>query len=174
MARRREAEEKYWGGRDRIPKESDCGVYKITNTITSEFYIGASTGIRKRVKYHIFRKGTLCYFLHANIAKHKSENFKCEVLELCDKEDLRKREVFYIRLLMPSLNIAVLGSRKIRPRRLDLCTNKKQRDNFAKNGNITMRICCFCKNPCLNKTGQAANLEEKDRKQTTLIDFIME
>lgn len=79
-----------------------CGVYCIKNLINNKKYIGVSSNIIKRWKYH---KSFLKIGKHDNVYlqnswnKHGKENFVFIVLEECKREDLYKREVYYIKKL---------------------------------------------------------------------------
>lgn len=73
-----------------------CGIYKITNTINNRCYIGQSINIRKRWIGH---KNSKCdYPLYRAFKKYGIENFTFEILEECKKEDLDKREEYYIKI----------------------------------------------------------------------------
>lgn len=79
------------------------GIYKFTNKITGDSYIGQSTNIHKRYinhKNHCDPQGkhfenTL---FHRNIAKYGFDNFEFSVLEECKREELDEKEIFYISL----------------------------------------------------------------------------
>lgn len=81
-----------------------CGVYKITH-ISGKYYVGGSKNIGRRInehKYSIKHYGKLgeIYFLD----DYNADNYKFEVLELCDIDDLWKTESKYINLEDP-LNV---------------------------------------------------------------------
>lgn len=85
-------------------RDSICAVYKITNTITGEFYIGSSVNVAKRWEAHLERfwdKDNKEYNkkLYQNIRQYGLENFKFEVVEECPKDILRTRENYYIESL---------------------------------------------------------------------------
>ena len=81
------------------------GVYKITNNITGDLYIGSSTDIKRRWANH---KLISVWKRHPNVELYKAmaefglDNFKFEVLE--ETTDLRNREQYYIEQLKPSYN----------------------------------------------------------------------
>lgn len=79
-----------------------CGIYKITNQITKECYIGQSVDISKRFKDHakcgldIDRpQGNKLY---QSMLEDGLWNFTFELLEECSKEQLNEKEKFYISL----------------------------------------------------------------------------
>ncbi len=76
------------------------GIYCIENLINSKKYIGFSTNIERRWRYH------KCFlnknkhdngYLQASWNKYGKENFSFYILEECKKEKLEEREVFYIK-----------------------------------------------------------------------------
>ena len=83
--------------------EVKCGIYKYTNLINGKVYIGQSTNILKREKYHY---GSMCNkkdkryytYFYSSMRKYGYDNFKFEILELCSKEELNKKERYYIKL----------------------------------------------------------------------------
>lgn len=78
------------------------GVYKITNVITNEFYIGCSTNIYKRWSSHKTRfkeKSSKEYnkLLYAAMREYGINNFKFEILEEVNElEDIFEREKIHI------------------------------------------------------------------------------
>jgi hypothetical protein len=75
-----------------------CGIYKITNNINSKSYIGLSKNIEKRWlahKYnyrHNINDTVLCKAFN----KYGIDNFNFSILELCDKNRLSEREIYWI------------------------------------------------------------------------------
>lgn len=81
------------------------GIYKITNKITKEFYIGSSTNIYCRWQSHknrAFNKSSKEYNkkLYKSIRKYGVENFNFEILEeVLNNDDLKSIENKYIKEL---------------------------------------------------------------------------
>lgn len=84
------------------------GIYKITNQITGNFYIGKSKNIAKRFYNHRHYARHSESF-ESEISRYGWENFIFEVIEVCQEEDLLEREAYYIRLLKPAYNTVVRG-----------------------------------------------------------------
>lgn len=78
------------------------GVYKITNLVNGNSYIGISTNIEERWKYH--RKPSSWNGREANKTLYKAfkkygiENFSFDVLEECAPNMLSEKEKYYISL----------------------------------------------------------------------------
>lgn len=83
------------------------GVYKITNLITGDFYIGSSVKVVNRLSNH-FNRECRKYPdkpFYRDIIKYGFDNFKVELLEECDKYSLIERELYYYNELKPTYNI---------------------------------------------------------------------
>ena len=82
-----------------------AGVYKITNNITGDFYIGSSKDIKirwashKRPSVHKQRPNSKLY---KAMASYGLDNFTFEVIE--ETDNLREREQYWIEQLKPSYN----------------------------------------------------------------------
>jgi len=81
-------------------KEIIIGVYKITNTVTSKYYIGYAKDVNKRFKEH---RNTLKHGNHQNIILQRSYNkytldsFTFEILHKFDNvEDAKNKELEYL------------------------------------------------------------------------------
>lgn len=78
------------------------GIYKIENKINNKCYIGQSVNIHKRWTKH---KNTFNnpkykqynYPLYRAMRKYGIDNFDFEIIECCSKEDLSKRESFWMK-----------------------------------------------------------------------------
>lgn len=83
-----------------FPKASKvCGIYKITNLITGQAYIGQSVDIKERFRQHI--KTSLAYGpatnkLYQAMQKSGQHNFMFEVLEEVPRAQLNERETYWI------------------------------------------------------------------------------
>ena len=80
------------------------GIYKITNTLTNEFYIGKSNNIERRFMEHNTPKNKK-YLIDIDIKKYGKENFKYEVIIECSIEELDTLEKRYIEELKPKYNV---------------------------------------------------------------------
>jgi group I intron endonuclease len=86
-----------------------CVIYKITNIINSKIYIGKTKefyknkyfGINARFKNHISsafskKKSNDCPRLYNAIRKYGKENFKIDLIEKSNEENIDKLECYYI------------------------------------------------------------------------------
>ena len=81
------------------------GVYKITNNITGDFYIGSSKNIKRRWAQHkrpSVQKQWPNSKLYKGMASYGLDNFTFEIIE--ETDNLREREQYYIEQLNPSYN----------------------------------------------------------------------
>ena len=100
------------------------GIYKITNLVNGKFYIGQSRDIYVRWKAHtlsinetssesVIRMAFAKYGLRQQISMNGIfDNFKFEVIEQCDEEQLSEREYYYIKELEPQYNVQLMGVNK--------------------------------------------------------------
>lgn len=70
------------------------GIYKVTNLINGKVYIGQSINIDERWKNYRNKNGKGLLILA--LKKYGLENFKFEVLEECEPEQLNQLEIGYI------------------------------------------------------------------------------
>ena len=81
------------------------GVYKITNNITGDFYIGSSKDIKKRWTNHKSCSSWKRYpnsRLYKDMSQYGCDNFTFEIIEKTG--NLKEREQYYIEQLSPSYN----------------------------------------------------------------------
>ena len=84
-----------------------CGIYKITNTITGDFYIGSSKDIKSRWAHH---KIPSRWKQHPNnpmyldMQKYGVDKFDFQILEVVEPEELKEKEQKFIELLKPTYN----------------------------------------------------------------------
>jgi len=72
-----------------------CGIYKITNKITSEAYIGQSVDIYDRWTKHKAPSHQK-YHLQYALDKYGVDNFTFEIIEECLPQNLDERERYWI------------------------------------------------------------------------------
>ena len=74
------------------------GIYKYENKINGKIYIGQSVNIKVRYAQHLYDAHTLktSSLLAKAIHKYGIENFTFEIIELCSKEQLNEREIYWI------------------------------------------------------------------------------
>jgi group I intron endonuclease len=93
------------------------GIYRWTNIITGDSYIGSATDLSKRLNDYLkisflnkeLKKGRS--IIYSALLKYGYSKFKLDILEYCQLIDLIKREQYYIDNLNPKYNILrVAGS----------------------------------------------------------------
>lgn len=73
-----------------------CGIYKFQNLITKEAYIGQSVHLEERYKHHQREYLTGATKFYKNLQQWGWNNFSYEVIELCTKDELNAKEVYWI------------------------------------------------------------------------------
>ena len=84
-----------------------CAVYKITNTITGDFYIGSSKNVKNRWMSH--KKPSTWNKcpnnqLYLDMQKYGVDKFELQILEEVEVEQLKEKEQWFIELLKPTYN----------------------------------------------------------------------
>lgn len=83
------------------------GIYKITNLITQDSYIGSAVNLNSRKRTHFANMNLSKHpnkHLQASCNKYSIDNFQFEILAKCPKEYLLKLEQFFIDNLKPTFN----------------------------------------------------------------------
>ena len=83
------------------------GVYKITNTITGDFYIGSSKDVKQRLAVHkcpSVWKQYLNKQLYKDMQKYSVDKFEFQVIEEVEPEHLKEAEQKFIETLKPTYN----------------------------------------------------------------------
>lgn len=83
------------------------GIYKITNTITGDFYIGSSKNIEKRwVKHKSKSTWKQCPNnpMYNDFQKYGTDKFDFQILEEAEIDSLKEKEQQFIETLKPTYN----------------------------------------------------------------------
>ena len=87
--------------------EKISAVYKITNTVTNDFYIGSSNNIKRRWNEHkrqsIWNEQPNKQ-LYQDMQKFGVDKFEFEVLEIVEADKLKEAEQQFIEKLKPTYN----------------------------------------------------------------------
>lgn len=107
---------------------NNCGIYKITNTINGDFYIGSSYHLKRRLYEHrqALVKNTH-YNRHLQRAwnKYGADNFEFTAILLCTIEYKLYFEQILLDLLKPVYNIAICATANMQGRNHTKDTRKR-------------------------------------------------
>ena len=84
-----------------------CGIYKITNIITGDFYIGSSKDVKKRWRAHKWpSRWNECPNnpMYIDMQKYGVENFVFEIIAEIEVDSLKEKEQWFIETLKPTYN----------------------------------------------------------------------
>ena len=85
-----------------VGSSNTCGIYKITNILTGDIYIGQSVNISDRFKQHIKCglgiDAPSTNKLYNNMQEYGVWNFTFEILEKCSRDKLNEKERFWIEM----------------------------------------------------------------------------
>lgn len=85
--------------------QGKSGIYKITlHPFKMFYYYGSSLNLGERFKYHFFNTPKSTSKFGYLLKRIGWMNFSVTVIELCKKEDLKSRELFYLKKYKPILN----------------------------------------------------------------------
>ena len=122
------------------------GIYKITNKITGDFYIGSSKDIKRRWRDH---KCLSTWKQHPNnpmyldMKKYGTDSFVFEILEVVEIEKLKEKEQQFIETLKPTynqMNANGLDFEKYK----EYKESDKYKDSHRKSNNkYQNQLCCY-------------------------------
>ena len=84
-----------------------CGIYKITNTVTGDFYIGSSKDVKRRWTVHKCKSKwneQPNNPMYLDMQKYGVDKFAFEILEVVEPEKLKEKEQQFIETLKPTYN----------------------------------------------------------------------
>ena len=108
------------------------GVYKITNTVTGEFYIGSSKNIKSRLANHkIPSTWKKCPNnpMYIDMCKYGVDKFEMQILAEVEEDSLKEAEQRFIELLKPTYNSNRANGLDIERYKETKKKSKKQYDN---------------------------------------------
>lgn len=88
------------------------GVYRWTNKINGNTYIGSSINLGPRLQQYYGKSlvnNQKTSLIYRAILKHGHENFTLEILEYCGKDETIQREQYYMDLFKPVYNILLVA-----------------------------------------------------------------
>ena len=84
-----------------------CGIYKITNPITGDFYIGSSKNVKRRWAAHKWPSVWKKYpnkQLYKDMIKYGVDKFEFQVIAEVEVDKLKEAEQQFIETLNPTYN----------------------------------------------------------------------
>ena len=104
------------------------GVYKITNAVTGDFYIGSSKDVKSRLENHKCPstwKNRPNNPLYLDMKKYGVDKFELQILEEVEPEQLKEKEQQFIEKLKPTYN-------NIRAKGIDFERYKEHQKEYRK------------------------------------------
>lgn len=83
------------------------GIYKITNTVTGDFYIGSSKNIKQRLAVHKCQstwKNNSNNPMYQDMQKYGVDKFEFEIIAEVEPDSLKEAEQQFIEMLKPTYN----------------------------------------------------------------------
>ena len=126
-----------------------CGIYKITNTVTGDCYIGSSKDVKCRWASHKWPSTWKKYpnkQLYKDMKEYSLENFVFEILEEVEPAKLKEKEQQFIQTLKPTYNSCnAKGLNVERRKQYEKQYNKEysKSDKFKEYSNKYLNQLCF-------------------------------
>jgi len=90
-----------------------CGIYKWTNKINGQTYIGSSVNLSSRISNYLSRnylsKRVSIYDskIYNALLAYNNSNFRLEILEYCDRSVIIEKEQYYIDKYKPARSVII-------------------------------------------------------------------
>ena len=87
--------------------EKICGIYKITNTVTGDFYIGSSKNVKKRWTNHKIPSTWNQYPnnpMYLDMQNYGVDKFEFQIIAEVEADKLKEAEQQFIEILKPTYN----------------------------------------------------------------------
>ena len=84
-----------------------CGIHRITNTVTGDFYLGSRNNVKRRWVYHKIQSTWSRYpnkQLYKDFQKYGVDKFDFQVIAEAEPDQLKKIEQQFIETLKPTYN----------------------------------------------------------------------
>ena len=119
-----------------------CGIYKIINTVTGDFYIGSSKNVKQRWAVHKCQSVWKNYpnkQLYKDMMKYSVDKFAFEVLAEVEADKLKETEQKFIETLKPAYNNRNANGLNIDKRKKYEKTEKRKK--YKKE--YYSQLCCY-------------------------------
>lgn len=148
----------------------NVGIYKIVNLANNKLYIGSSKCLAKRWymhKYNLRKNKHHCRHLQYSYNKYGESNFRFDIIEECEIENLLIREQFYLDIIKPEYNLCTIAG-TCAGRKLSLEHKEKiskANKNKIRSEEQKIKISEFMKTrPCSLETRLKMSTASKNRK----------
>jgi group I intron endonuclease len=146
-------------------------IYKIINSLNNDFYIGSTSNLKKRYYTHlndIRSKRNTCIKLIRSVNKYGEKNFRFEIVEKCNINELLVREQYYLDLFNPKYNISKIAGSNLGIKRTAETKLKKslaQKEKWKEEEYKEKHLKLLSKNWKKGSLHKMAKLTEEDVKK---------
>ena len=122
-----------------------CIVYKFTNKVTGDFYIGSRKNIKKSLANHKYQVWISIPNdkMYQDIQKYGDDNFDLEVLEVVEPEQLKEVEQKFIETLKPTYNQMNEKDLNVERRKEYQKTDKGKESHKKANNKYQNQLCFY-------------------------------
>ena len=126
------------------------GIYKITNTVTGDFYIGSSKNVKKRWADHKCKSTwNKCPNnpMYLDMRKYGKDKFEFQVIAEVEIDKLKEREQYFIETLKPTynqMNANGLDVERYKKYQKEYKKSEKGKESNKKyNNKYHNQLCCY-------------------------------
>ena len=126
--------------------EKICGIYKITNTITGDFYIGSSKNVKQRWAHHKCKSKwneKPNNPMYQDMQNYGVDKFAFEILEVVEIEKLKEVEQKFIETLQPTYNQMNAKGLNIERRKKYEKSEKRKESNRKSSNKYYNQLCLY-------------------------------
>ena len=127
-----------------------CGIYKITNTITGDFYIGSSNDVKHRWACHKCPSRWKQYpnnQMYIDMKKYGVDKFEMQIIAEVEADKLKETEQQFIETLKPTYNQMNAKGLNIERRKKYNKeyekTDKRKKSRKKYNNKYDNQLCCY-------------------------------
>ena len=122
------------------------GVYKITNTITGDFYIGSSKNVKERWRNHKKPSKWKQYPnnpMYLDMQKYGLDKFEFEILAEVEIDKLKETEQQFIEMLQPTYNNRRANGWNIESQKKYKKSTKGKESHRKAQNKYDNQLCCY-------------------------------
>ena len=123
-----------------------CGIYKITNTITNDFYIGSSKDVKRRWRSHKWPSRWNKYpnnQMYIDMQRYGVDKFVFEILAEVEADSLKEMEQKFIEKLNPAYNNINANGFDIERRKKYKKSDRYKKSHRKSSNKYDNQLCCY-------------------------------
>ena len=122
------------------------GIYKITNTVTGDFYIGSSKNVKRRWNEHKCQSAWNKQpnnQMYLDMRKYGVDKFEFQILEEVEIDKLKEKEQYFIETLKPTYNNINANGFDFERRKKYQKSDKRKESHKKAQNKYQNQLCCY-------------------------------